>query len=49
MAEKSEVKFDPVKLEQLNVATDYPMELNEFDLLFRENAYCEMAHVNKRG
>jgi general stress protein 26 len=42
-------KFDPVKLEQLNVATDYPMELDEFDLLFRENAYCEMAHINKKG
>ncbi len=43
------VKFDPVKLEQLNVATDYPMELDEFDLLYRRNCYCEMAHVNKRG
>jgi len=42
-------KFDPVKLEQLNVATDYPMELDEFDLLFRENAYCEMAHINNKG
>ena len=49
MAETPKVQFDPVKLEQLNVATDYPMELDEFDLLFRENAYCEMAHVNKRG
>jgi general stress protein 26 len=49
MADKSEVKFDPVKLEQLNVATDYPMELNEFELLYHHSAYCEMAHVNKRG
>ena len=49
MADKSEVRFDPVRLEQLNVATDYPMELNEFELLYRHNAYCEMAHVNKRG
>ena len=49
MAQKPKPKFDPVKLEQLNVATDYPMETDEFDLLFHENAYCEMAHVNKRG
>ena len=49
MADKSEVKFDPVKLEQLNVSTDYPMELNEFELLYHHSAYCEMAHVNKRG
>lgn len=49
MSEKPKPKFDPVKLEQLSVATDYPMEVDEFDLLFRENAYCEMAHVNKRG
>ena len=25
------------------------MEDDEFNLLFVENAYCEMAHVNKRG
>ena len=49
MAEKSEVKFDPVKLEQLRVAQDYPLEADEFELLLRENAYCEMGHVNKRG
>lgn len=49
MSDKPKVKFDPVKLEQLSVATDYPMEVDEFDLLFRKNAYCEMAHVNKRG
>lgn len=49
MSEAPKPKFDPVKLEQLNVSTDYPMELDEFDLLYRENAYCEMAHVNKRG
>jgi general stress protein 26 len=49
MSDKPQVTFDPVKLEQLRVAQDYPMELNEFELLFRENAYCEMAHVNKRG
>lgn len=49
MAKAPKPKFDPVKLEQLNVATDYPMEIDEFDLLYRENCYCEMAHVNKRG
>jgi nitroimidazol reductase NimA-like FMN-containing flavoprotein (pyridoxamine 5'-phosphate oxidase superfamily) len=49
MSDAPKPKFDPVKLEQLSVAQDYPMELNEFDLLFRENAYCEMAHVNGRG
>ena len=49
MTDAPKPRFNPVKLEQLNVATDYPMELDEFELLFRENAYCEMAHVNKRG
>jgi len=41
--------FDPVKLEQVEVATDYPMEPDEFDLLFNRSCYCEMAHVNKKG
>jgi len=49
MSDAPRPKFDPVKLEQLRVATDYPLEDEEFELLFRENAYCEMAHVNKRG
>jgi general stress protein 26 len=49
MSDAPKPKFDPVKLEQLSVATDYPMEVDEFELLFRNNAYCEMAHVNKRG
>ena len=49
MTQKPKPKFDPVKLEQLNVSTDYPMEEDEFNLLYHENAYCEMAHVNKRG
>ena len=47
--EKPQVKFDPVKLEQLRVAQDYPMDEDEFELLYRNNAYCSMAHVNKRG
>lgn len=41
--------FDPVKLEQVNVATDYPMEPEEFDKLYRHNCYCEMAHINRQG
>jgi general stress protein 26 len=49
MSEKSQVKFDPVRLEQLKVAQDYPMDEDEFNLLYRNNAYCSMAHVNKRG
>jgi general stress protein 26 len=49
MSDAPKPKFDPVKLEQLRVATDYPLEDDEFELLFRENAYCEMAHINKRG
>lgn len=44
-----EAVFDPTKLETLNVAADYPMEADEFDKLFKYNAYCEMAHVNKKG
>jgi general stress protein 26 len=43
------VVFDPTKLEQLNVSKDYPMERDDFQRLFRFNAYCEMAHVNKKG
>jgi general stress protein 26 len=43
------VVFDPTKLEQLNVSKDYPMESDDFKRLFTYNAYCEMAHVNKKG
>lgn len=49
MSKKEDVRFDPARLEQLNVRTDYPMEQEEFELLYRESAYCNMAHVNKRG
>jgi general stress protein 26 len=49
MAEASDVRFDPERLERLNVRTDYPMEEDEFNLLYHHNAYCNMAHVNKRG
>ena len=49
MSEATDVRFDPVRLEQLRVAQDYPMEDDEFELLYRNNAYCNMAHVNKRG
>ncbi len=49
MSDASDVRFDPVRLEQLKVAQDYPMEEEEFNLLYHHNAYCNMAHVNKRG
>ncbi len=49
MSDTPKPKFDPVKLEQLNVATDYPMEKDEFQKLFEHNCYCEMAHVNSKG
>ena len=49
MSTKDDVRFDPARLEQLNVRTDYPMEREEFELLYRESAYCNMGHVNKRG
>jgi general stress protein 26 len=49
MSTKDDVRFDPARLEQLNVRTDYPMEREEFELLYRNNAYCNMGHVNKRG
>jgi nitroimidazol reductase NimA-like FMN-containing flavoprotein (pyridoxamine 5'-phosphate oxidase superfamily) len=41
--------FDPVKLEQVNVNKDYPMEPDEFDILFKHNCYCHMAHISKYG
>jgi general stress protein 26 len=41
--------FDPVKLEQVDVAKDYPMEPDEYDKLYHHNCYCEMAHINKNG
>ena len=41
--------FDPVKLETVEVAKDYPMEPDDFDKLFNHNCYCEMAHINKKG
>ncbi len=46
---EKKAKFDPVKLETLNVSRDYPMEPEEFEKLFKYNCYCEMAHVNKKG
>jgi nitroimidazol reductase NimA-like FMN-containing flavoprotein (pyridoxamine 5'-phosphate oxidase superfamily) len=41
--------FDPVKLQEVNVSKDYPMQPEEFDKLFKYNCYCEMAHINKKG
>ena len=49
MSEASDVRFDPERLETLMVAQDYPMEKDEFNLLYHHSAYCNMAHVNKRG
>jgi general stress protein 26 len=49
MSESKEAKFDPTKLETVNVSADYPMEPDEFTKLFKYNAYCSMAHVNKKG
>ena len=49
MSDAPKPVFDPVKLERLRVAQDYPMEKDEFDLLYHESAYCNMGHVNKRG
>jgi len=49
MTDKKEAVFDPTKLETLNVAADYPMDAGEHEKLFKYNAYCEMAHVNKKG
>ena len=40
--------FDPVKLEQVNVNKDYPMEPDEFDILYKHNCYCHMAHISKK-
>jgi nitroimidazol reductase NimA-like FMN-containing flavoprotein (pyridoxamine 5'-phosphate oxidase superfamily) len=48
-ASQPKAKFDPVKLQEVNVSKDYPMEADEFDKLFKYNCYCEMAHVNKKG
>ncbi len=41
--------FDPVKLQEVNVSKDYPMNPDEFDKLFNYSCYCDMAHVNKNG
>lgn len=41
--------FDPVKLERVKVETDYPMEKADFDDLFHNARYCEMAHINGKG
>jgi len=48
-ANKPKPVFDPVKMEQVNVSTDYPMEPDEFEKLYHHNCYCQMAHMNKNG
>ena len=51
MSEENPTKpvFDPVKLEQVDVSKDYPMEPDEFEKLYVHNCYCEMAHINAKG
>ena len=51
MNDTEEIKssFDPNKLETAEVATDYPMEPDEYEKLYNHNCYCEMAHINKKG
>lgn len=51
MSEQAGAKpvFDPVKLEQVDVSKDYPMEPDEYRKLYYHNCYCEMAHINKHG
>jgi len=46
---ESKPVFDPEKLEKVDVSKDYPMEPDEFELLYVNNCYCEMAHINKNG
>ena len=41
--------FDPVKLEQVNVNVDYPMEPDEFEILYKHNCDRHMAHISKFG
>ena len=41
--------FDPKKLQEVDVSKDYPMEPDEYALLYQHNCYCEMAHINKNG
>jgi general stress protein 26 len=41
--------FDPIKLEQVDVNKDYPMEPDEFEILYKHNCYCFMAHISKYG
>jgi general stress protein 26 len=43
MSDAPKPVFDPVRLEQLRVAQDYPMEKDEFDLLYHESAYGNIA------
>jgi len=47
--EENNPVFDPIKLEQLDVTKDYPMEPEDFEKLLDFNCYCEMAHCNKNG
>ena len=41
--------FDPITLEQVDVNKDYPMEPDEFEILYKHNCYCHMAHISQYG
>ena len=41
--------FDPIALEQVDVNVDYPMEPDEFEILYKHNCYCHMAHISQYG
>ena len=43
------VVFDPIKLERVKVGSDYPMEKADFDELFNNARYCDMAHISAKG
>lgn len=42
-------RFDPIKLEQLKVESEYPMEKEDFEELYNNGRYCDMAHINSKG
>src|SRR5579872_1017371 len=49
MADTQQPVFDPVKLEKVRVESDYPMEAADFDELFFNARYCDMAHISAKG
>ena len=51
MSEETDKKpnFDPIALERVDVNKDYPMEPDEFEVLYKHNCYCHMAHISQYG